>query len=148
MPGNSTALRAAPTSARRSADAGPINAAAGGQPDATFPRTVRKTFKAITSPTQETILLRIPWGPRLSVLFDARGAVGIGGGKLLIYAVVESSQIPLSSTAIPTTTSTLAVLAEAACDSYLVTAILATPLPPGTSQIESYVYAGSYAGSV
>ena len=144
MPGNSAAVRA--TSSRRSPE-GPINAAAGGQPDATFPRTVRKTFKAITSPTQETTLLRIPWGPRLSVLFDARGAIGIGGGSLLIYGIVESSQILLSTTAIAGPTTTLAVLAEAACDSYLVTAILGTPLPPGTTQVESYVYAGTYAGS-
>jgi hypothetical protein len=145
MTGNSAAVRGA--TSRRPAE-GPINAAAGGRPDATFPRTVRKTFKAITSSTQETTLLRIPWGPRLSVLFDARDAVGIGGGKLLVYAVVESSQILLSTTTITTPASTLAVLAEAACDSYLVTAVLATPLPAGTTQIESYVYAGTYAGSV
>jgi hypothetical protein len=145
MPGNSAAVRA--TNSRRAPDGGPINAAAGGQPDATFPRTVRKAFKAITSLTQETTLLRIPWGPRLSVLFDARGAIGIGGGSLLVYAVVESSQILLSTTPIPTPTSTLAVLAEAACDSYLVTATLATPIPAGATQVESYVYAGTYAGS-
>jgi len=145
MATSSAALRG--VSSRRPPE-GPINAAAGGQPDAMFRRTVRKTFKAIASSTQETTLLRVPWGPRLSVLFDARGAIGIGGGKLIVYAVVESSQIPLSSTPIAAPASTLAVLAEAACDSYLVTAILGTALPPGATQVESYVYAGSYAGSV
>jgi hypothetical protein len=141
----SAALRG--VSARRPAPAdGPINAAAGGQPDAAFPRSVRKTFKAITSTTQETTLLRIPWGPRLSVLFDPRSAVGIAGGSLIVYAVVESSQIPISTTGIVATP--FLVLAEAACDSYLVTALLGTPLPPGTTQVESYVYAGSYAGSL
>jgi len=132
----------------RRAPEGPINAAAGGEPDATFPRTVRKAFKAVTSATQETALVRIPWGPRLSVLFDPRGAIGIEGGKLLVYAVVESSQILLSTTAIATPPAPLALLAEAACDSYLVTAVLGTPLPAGAAQVESYVYAGTYAGNV
>ena len=143
MPGNSAALRA--TSSRRSPE-GPINAAAAGQPDATFPRTVRKTFKAITSSTQETTLLRIPWGPRISVLFDPRNAIGIAGGSLNVYAVVESSQIPLSVT--PIGAVPIRVLEEAACDSYLVTATLGTALAAGTTQNESYVYAGTYAGSV
>jgi hypothetical protein len=80
------------------------------------------------------------------VLFDPRSAVGIAGGSLIVYAVVESSQIPISTTGIVATP--FLVLAEAACDSYLVTALLGTPLPPGTTQVESYVYAGSYAGSL
>jgi hypothetical protein len=132
---------AAPNTAR-----GPINAAAGGAPDATFPRTVRKAFKAIISATQETTLLRIPWGPRLSVLFDPRSATGIAGGRLVVYAVVESSQIPLSTT--PIGAAAFRVLEEAACDSFLVTAVLGSPLPAGATQSESYVYAGTYAGSV
>src|SRR5580698_3144989 len=143
MAGNVATARA--TSSRRATD-GPINAAAGGVADATFPRTVRKVFKAITSTTQETILLRIPWGPRLSVLFDPRNAIGIAGGSLNVYAIVESSQIPLSTTSIGAVP--LRVLEEAACDSYLVTATLGTPLAAGASQNESYVYAGTYAGSV
>ncbi|MGO8996100.1 MAG: hypothetical protein ACLQVI_22545 [Polyangiaceae bacterium] len=152
MPGNTAPLRATGGASSRSAPTteggarGPINAAAGGAPDATFPRTVRKVFKAITSTTQETIMLRIPWGPRLSVLFDPRNAIGIAGGSLNVYAVVESSQIPLSTTAIGATP--LRVLEEAACDSYLVTATLGTPLAAGATQNESYVYAGTYAGSV
>jgi len=143
MAGNVATARA--TSSRRATD-GPINAAAGGVADATFPRTVRKVFKAITSTTQETILLRIPWGPRLSVLFDPRNAIGIAGGSLNVYAVVESSQIPLSTT--PIGAVPIRVLEEAACDSYLVTATLGTALAAGATQNESYVYAGTYAGSV
>ena len=143
MAGNVATARA--TSSRRVTD-GPINAAAGGVADATFPRTVRKVFKAITSTTQETILLRIPWGPRLSVLFDPRNAIGIAGGSLNVYAIVESSQIPLSAT--PIGAVPIRVLEEAACDSYLVTATLGTSLAAGATQNESYVYAGTYAGSV
>ena len=127
---------------------GPVNAAAAGQPDATFPRTLRRVFKAITSATQETLLVRIPWGPRLSVLFDPRGATGITGGSLFVYAIVESAQVLLSSTPIAVSTQAFRVLEEAACDAYLVTATLGTPLPAGASQLESYVYAGTYAGSV
>ena len=63
-----------------------------------------------------------------------------------VYAVVESSQILLSTT--PIAAAPLRVLEEAACDSYLVTATLGTPLAAGATQNESYIYAGTYAGSV
>jgi len=128
-----------------------LNAAALGDPDATFPRTVRKVFKAITSSTTETTLVRIPWGPRLSVLFDPRGATNIVGGFLFVYGMAESTSIQLSKSPVLTSAAgepiPFRVLEEAGCDGYIVTATLGTPLPAGTTQtIESFVYAATYAG--
>jgi hypothetical protein len=137
------------TGAHRSpgGDARAVNAAAG-EADATFPRTVRKVFKAIASPARETDLLRIPWGPRLSVIFDPRSAVGIVGGQLRIYAILESTTVLLSTTPIADATTPIRVLEEAACDTYFVTALLGSALPAGVSQLESFVYAGTYAGGL
>lgn len=126
-----------------------INAAAGGERDAVFPRTVRKTFKAVTSDTRETPMLRIPWGPRLSVLFDPRDATNIAGGTVFVYAVIEADEFLISETTIPATGTMPAILLEAGCDSFLVTATLGTPLGAGVAQtIECFVYASTYAGSL
>jgi hypothetical protein len=124
---------------------GPVNAAALA-PDATFRRSVRKAFKAVLSASQETTLVRVPWGPRASVIFVPRGAVNIAGGRLLVYAVVEAFEAKIADVAIPNDTDPVPILVEAGCDTFLVRATLGAPLAAGTEQIESYVYAATYAG--
>ncbi len=125
-----------------------VNAAAGGERDAVFPRTVRKAYKAVASDTRETPMLRIPWGPRLSVLFDPRSAINIGGGTVYVYAVIEADEFLVSETDIPLAGPMPVINLEAACDTFLVTATLGTPLPPNTDQTECFVYASTYAGSL
>ena len=125
-----------------------VNAAAG-ERDAVFPRTVRKVYKAVTSDTRATQLLRIPWGPRLSVLFDPRGATNIGGGTVTVYAIIEADQFVAQEVTIPVAGPMPVILVEAGCDSFLVTATLGTPLAAGETQaVECFVYASTYAGSL
>ena len=125
-----------------------VNAAAG-ERDAVFPRTVRKVYKAVTSDTRATQMLRIPWGPRLSVLFDPRGATNIGGGTVSVYAVIEADEFLVSATTIPALGPMTPILVEAGCDTFLVTATLGTPLAAGATQaVECFVYASTYAGSL
>lgn len=144
--GGAVPLRA--TSARPELKPKDVVNAAAGERDAVFPRTVRKVYKAVTSDTRETQMLRIPWGPRLSVLFDPRGATNIGGGTVNVYAIIEADQFLVRTVLIPVAGPMPVILVEAGCDSFLVTTTLGTPLAAGTTQdVECFVYASTYAGS-
>ncbi len=139
------ALVARPRPATRSP--APVQAAST-EADARFPRTVRKAYKAITSATEETSLVRIPWGPRFSMVFVPRGAAGIVGGRLRVYAVLESDQVSIFDVAIASAADAIPFVGEIGCDSFLVAATLGAPLPAGGKQVESYVYACTYAGAL
>jgi hypothetical protein len=101
-------------------------------------------FKQVT--TKEADILVMPWGPRLDVIFDPKGAPGFAGGSVRIYGRTKNGDMELASTVIQSAGAPVRLTAEYGCDAYAIRAVLGSEPPAtGAPRVESYVYARVYA---
>ncbi len=110
-----------------------------------FPRIRREAYRPVVRQDRETTLIVVPWGPRLDVLFHPNSAPGIAGGVLRIYARTPGGQFEIARAPIATLAAPMLLVASAACDHYVVTAVLGTAPGSGAKSVETYVFASAYA---
>jgi hypothetical protein len=95
---------------------------------------------------RETDMLAVPWGPRVDVIFDPKGAPGIIGGTLRVMARTSGTEVELANVPVTSATTPIAISVAAGCDEYVVKAVLGTSPGPNAQRVESYFFARVYAG--
>ena len=92
----------------------------------------------------EKEMLAMPWGPRMDVVFDPKGAPGILGGRLRVMARTAGAEVEIAN--VPITSDTLPITLSVAngCDEYVVKATLGSDPGNLTRRVESYVFARVY----
>ncbi len=110
-----------------------------------FPRIRREAYRPVARQDRETTLIVVTWGPRLDVLFHPNNAPGIAGGILRVYGRTPGGQFEITRATIANPAAPMLLTASAACDHYVVTAVLGAAPPAGAKSIETYVFACAYA---
>jgi hypothetical protein len=102
------------------------------------------TYRCVR-PTERD-LLTIPWGPKVDVLVDPRGAAGVLGGTVRLVARTAGTEIELASATIIDPEAPVLLSGGCGCDEYVVKARLGTDPGALVKRIESYVFARVYSG--
>ncbi len=101
-----------------------------------------ETYRCVR--VREVDMLAVPWGPRLDIMFDPKGAPGIVGGKVRIMARTAGAEVEISNTIILSPDQPITVSVATGCDEYVVKAQLGTDPGPNARTVESYFFARVY----
>jgi hypothetical protein len=103
-----------------------------------------ETYRSVR--LKEADVLAVPWGPRIDVMFDPKGAPGIIGGKVRVMARTAGTEVEIGNLSITSADQPLAISIASGCDEYVVKAQLGTDPGPGAHSVESYFFARVYDG--
>ncbi len=123
----------------------PVDPRIAQQSDRLFTSFRSDTYKHVRA--REKDILAVPWGPRVDVIFDAKGALGVVGGTVRLMARTAGTEVEIASATITSPDQVLALSGECGCDEYVVKASLGTDPGPNARRTESYFFARVYAGS-
>lgn len=112
--------------------------------DRLFINVRSETYRCVRM--KETDMLAVPWGPRVDVMFDPKGAPGVVGGRLRIMARTAGTEVEIGNVPITAADQPIAISVATACDEYVVKASLGADPGPTARQIESYFFARVYDG--
>lgn len=101
------------------------------------------SFKEVR--TRARTVLTMPWGPRIDVIFDPKGAAHMLGGKVTLAARTAGTEIEITSAFVTNVEKPLSLSGALACDEYVVYASAATEPSPQLRRIECYAFARVYA---
>ena len=114
------------------------------QSDRFFSSFRAEAYKCVR-PTEKDVLA-LPWGPRLDVMFDPKGAPGIVGGRVRVMARSAGTEVEIANVLLASAEQPVALTAMGGCDEYVIRASLGSDPGANTKRIESYIYARVYNG--
>jgi hypothetical protein len=112
--------------------------------DELFVSVRSETYRCVR--VKETDMLAVPWGPRVDVMFDPKGAPGIVGGTIRVMARTSGTEVEIGNVPITSATTPIAISVATACDEYVVKALLGSSPGPNAQRVESYFFARVYDG--
>jgi len=95
---------------------------------------------------REVDVLAVPWGPRIDVMFDPKGAPGIVGGKIRVMARTAGTEIEIGNAVILSPDQPVTISVASGCDEYVVKAQLGSDPGLTARPVESYFFARVYDG--
>ena len=101
-----------------------------------------ETYRCVRD--RETDMLALPWGPRLDVTFDPKGAPGIVGGRVRVMARTAGTEIEVANIAILNPNQPIGLTLAMGCDEYVIKAQLGSNPGPASPTVESSFYARVY----
>jgi hypothetical protein len=127
------------------AAAAPLDPALAGMSDRFFTSLREETYRAVR-PTERD-MLAIPWGPRLDVIFDPKGAPGMLGGRVRIMARTSGTEVEIANVPILSADQPITVTASQACDQYVIKASLGSDPGLQARRVESYFFARVFSAT-
>lgn len=123
----------------RPAPAPPVDPAFRDISDRYFVSIRSETYRSVR--VREADVLALPWGPRLDVTFDPKGAPGILGGRVRVVARTGGTEVELANAVVANPDQPITFSVSTACDEYVVRAQLGFDPGPSARQVESYFFA-------
>ena len=115
-----------------------------GVSDQLFVNVRSETYRCMR--IKEADILAVPWGPRVDIMFDPKGALGVVGGTVRVMARTAGTEVEIGKLSIADANTPLALSVASGCDEYVVKAVLGTDPGPTAKQVESYFFARVYNG--
>jgi hypothetical protein len=122
----------------------PVDPTMKGISDRFFTSVRADAYKCIRP--QERDVLVVPWGPRIDVVFDPKGAAGIVGGRVRVMARTSGAEVEIANLPLLASDQPVSTSVAMGCDEYVIKAQLGSDPGMNARRTDSYVFARVYHG--
>jgi hypothetical protein len=121
-----------------------IDAGARAISDRYFVNVRSETYRCLRM--RGAMVFSTPWGPRMDLIFDPKGASHVVGGTIRVLARTAGTEVEVASVTITSVDQPVALTVAVGCDEYVVQASSGSDPPGGTKPLDCYFFARVYDG--